>query len=260
MMEIPLLAPVEGCVIKCLAVDRITTKVRDDGFRITRKGKWTQIDMVAIVPPEEKLMRENLRKVLEKMSDNGTRQGTTTGLFRPEVMYPSSLSETPKSVLVVTHLIHLNELVREETTLGKAVLETSMSDQEYGESERFFHDEIAIMRSLKTNRRLHKHVESCRNHDFITDHGKCGIMMYAMLELFNETCRLYANSWDSPFVSFLRSHTANSGFRIGGYARFNCGLRDPCAFINATNLARRLNGQAPFLSEPELVKILPRII
>ena len=85
-MEYPLLAPVDRCVMKCLAVDKATARVRDDGFRITQTGKMLQVDMVAIIPPAQALAAQELWKLLGAMMHTRNE----LWLFQPGGLIPSS--------------------------------------------------------------------------------------------------------------------------------------------------------------------------
>jgi hypothetical protein len=257
-MEYPLLAPVERCVLKCLAVDRANTAVRDDGFRITQRGKMLQVDMVAVVPPAHQVMVQEIWQLM------GAQMHTRDNLwiFRPLVRETVSLSDTPRDVLVVTHLLLKNELVREEVSLSRAVVETT-SYEEYAKSKRFFMDRIAVMRAVNAQPRLRKHVEACRE-ELEKEAGEGNVLVYAMLELFNKSCREMANDLNSPFVTFLGAelaHQVRKGYKIfEGFARFNRGLRDPCAFLNILNLVYALQKKSVYVTEEDLRRHLPRVL
>jgi hypothetical protein len=258
-MEHPLLAPVERCVMKCLAVDKATARVRDDGFRITQRGKMLQVDMVAVIPPVQAVAIQDFWSLTAAMM----RTRDELWLFRPGVRQDVSLSDSPRDVLVVTHLLRGNILVREEVNLSRAVVETT-SHEEYSRSEKFFMHRIAIMRAIAVEPRLRRHVESKRDSDMVREEGESGLLVYGLLELFNRSCRERANQLDSPFITFVGNEItrqAKVGYKIfEGFARFNRGLRDPCAYLNVINLVHALQNKGVYISEEDLRANLPRVL
>jgi hypothetical protein len=260
-MDYPLLAPVEGRVLECLAVDKAkpgTVAVRDDGFRITQKGKMLQVDMVAIIPPIQMVMAHELWNVMIAMMHTRDQ----LWLFRQGVPQSICLSEIPRDVLVVTHLLRGGNLVREDVKISRAIAETT-SYEKYAESEKFFMHRIAIMRAVGAQPRVRRHIESCRDSAMVREYGESGLLVYALLELFNRSCRAMANELRSPFITFLNGgfKQAEKGYKIfEGFARFNRGLRDPCACLNILNLAHALQSKGAYVSEEDLRRNLPRVL
>ncbi len=255
-MEIPLLAPVRGQRLSCLAVDKADARVRDDGFRISQRGTMTQIDMVAIIPPNEVLSRENLIASLKILPDPKMKDHVRE-LMRPLARPEFSLSHIPQNVLVITHLLRGEVFVREEINLATAVA-TTTSYEEYTKSERFFKDRIAVMRAVEAQPFIKKHLKETCVRELAEEIGEGGLLVYALLELFNRTCRTRAYQTGTAYVTLIEPRNALPVYRIcSGFGRWNRGLREPCAHFNIMSIVRRLKNLGEFIPVEELKRHLP---
>lgn len=254
--------PVEGETILGMCIDADNAKAHEDMIRVTKSGdgNMIQVDIAVVVPPVKNVPLGDLQKSLDNLITSLERQPIYFMDPKSRRRYGFS-SDYPRSAIVVTYVINTaGELLLEELVLSQAI-GTMISFSDYHKTEKS-EEIISVLRKiLSTKPGIESHVneELSRTFPKSEDSGYKTTLM--LTQLFNSTCRL-ASREKSVRIPFIRRPLVKHGdnfFLINdGLAKFSACLRDPCAFINASNLVSYLSGEKilPF-SKKYLQEMLP---
>lgn len=246
-------------IIQVITVDGEATACCEDGFCINVNNQETTLQIVAVVPPPEELSVINFDKV---MFDRTRALKTSFGpsIFSKEVKDLYSLKVgAPRKVVVAEYTFNKEaQLKKEALFLGAASVERNFSYEEYLDHEQMEMSMRLLEQALARKSHLQRLFNSRYLVNLVEENGLGNAFVYGSLHLFNHTCRNIARKINSPFLT-APDLLHEKKFKINdGHARFNRALRDPCSFINITNLVSVLSGKPALLSIEELEKFTPK--
>lgn len=254
---------VKGTTIPYTAVDEERARVYEDAFRIRYHGGNTQVDVAAIVPPLGALDARNFFAAL--CAHLGAKKGARLPfLFNESDRMSAGFKEgQARKAVVCSYLLNGRGVLVEEHLCVTSVMVQHHTYEEYSQN-------LLIKRSLEVADRLmqskrHAGLKTfAQNKDSAKDaaaDGPAGKLVHSLLLLFNDSCKTYASKHRIPYVRREgRNGNKLDGYCISqGFAKFNCGLRDPSAFINASNLSAQLTQTPSPYPERDLRKLLPHV-
>jgi hypothetical protein len=253
----PLVKPRASEVFYGTAIDEAGTRIREDCYSLTEtQGGGITLRVMIAVPPQENVFscgafRDALKAELTRKKS----EVSVPFLQMKEKLYHSlHLGRLCEGVIAEYEFSPEKEFLGESLYLGFVGLEQQLTYQETSQS----HDMVELIHLLenvfKHKPHLQRHFGSSYINTFFEADGAGSKFVFGLLELFNHTCRTVARREQIPFV---RIHESRKRFVISkGYARFNRAFRDPCAFINLTNLTSWLANER-YLSGGDLLQLLP---
>jgi hypothetical protein len=255
-----LIAPIDNTILLGLCIDEDRTKVYEDMVRVTNGEDGSiQVDIAVIDPPVEKVRREDLRKALENLMVNSGKDIPYFIDYGIRKRYSFNI-EIPQDAIVATYVVDSSgELIFEELTISRAVgIITPFSL--YRNSEESSKVITALEKVIKTKPNVGTEVKH-HVRRFLPESLDQGYLTTLLItKLFNNTCRVAARKKGvkSVFIKRPRILQGELFFRMNdGPASFNSSLRDPCSFINASNLSSYLSGKPPPFSKKILRKEIP---
>ncbi|MBP6949144.1 MAG: hypothetical protein KBC41_04305 [Candidatus Pacebacteria bacterium] len=235
-MEKPF-APLSG-VIEGVCVDNVDTKVHEDLFRITKKKGNIQIDLVAIIPPEITISRGKLQRELLKpyLSSQKYPTGFIEKFLRRDLGFDT---KKPKMCLVATYVLDEKDtLIFEEISIAQAIGKI-MTYEDYTKQIECKSDNTVFLKLLRKKRTVKAKVYSTFSHRNTPTLSLGEKNIFIANELFNHTCRRAATHVGLHFIKELHKYSQEENRKFllrSPEAKFNCSLRDPCAFINMSIL------------------------
>jgi len=240
------------------AIDKRGTLTPEDCFYAKRKKRRATLKVMAVIPPHYRVIKAELAEALKIQLKMSHRQNSFPIFTQPTKTEYCLQVGRPREVMVAEYRFNENGLPISES------LYTGMISL----TERYFfedHPELPNATLLKTMLRgliscdtdLARMSESEFLKTIRKFEGFNAEFVLTALCLFNKTCREFAKTHDIPFVAPPEKNGRTDFCVSNGRATFNKGLREPCSFINITNLANFLSGKEFFLSKEELHRYLP---
>jgi hypothetical protein len=252
------LASVENTTITGMCIDADNTRSHEDLLRITKQDGITQIDIAVVVPPIKVVSLEKLLSSLTYLITSDERQHLHFLDMESRIRYGFN-SRFPRIALVSTYIIDGNgELIFAELVLSQAI-GTMISFSEFANSPDHKKILSELKKVLKTKPGIESHVKELirKNKPNSNDPGYQTTLIIS--QLFNLICRDAANRENIPFIRRPNLRKGDPFFLMNnGMGKFSRCLRDPTAFVNASNIFCFLSGDAtlPFPRE-YLIKNLP---
>ncbi len=252
-----LMSPHNGEIIKGFCVDLDGTHVREDMLRISEVPGRTQIDIACLIPPVRNISVDKLHLSLGQQLTN--KKFNASIRFYPFISLPQKRhfgfdSTSPRQALVATYVIDDDgELLVEELTVSEAV------------GEMLYFSEFDLLpiapkivnilkRLVATNDEVSSLVREGLQRYYFYNRGLGFQTTFMCSTLFNHTCRDAALREKIPFISKQYDETR---FHLNsGKPKFNCCLRDPHAYVNASNLASYFLDKEFFFSEEYIQKTI----
>jgi hypothetical protein len=252
-----LMPPHKGELINGFCVDLDGTNIREDMLRISEGGGRTQIDIACLIPPVRNVSIDKLHLSLDQQLTNkkfheGIRFYPFISLAQKRHLGFDSTS--PRQALVVTYVIDdTNELLVEELSVSEAV------------GEMLYFSEFDLLpiatkvveilrRLVATNEEVSTLVREGLQRYYVYNRGLGFQTTFMCSTLFNHTCRDAALREKIPFISKQYDETR---FHLNtGKPKFNGCLRDPHAYVNASNLASYFSEKEIFFSEEYIQKTI----
>lgn len=241
-MELPF-TPLSGVIVGS-CVDNEDTKVHEDIFRITEKNGYTQIDLMAIIPPEITISRGKLLRELESSYTFQKKEtlGFIEKFLRRELGFNS---EKPKMCLVVTYILNKEDkLILEEVSIAQAIGKIMTYDEYTLQKECKLHY-TALIKLLREKRTVKNKVKQILSYKNIPTPSLGEKNIFIANQLFNHTCRRAATHAGLHFIKEQHRYAGEEPKKFilrSPESKFNCSLRDPCAFINMSILVDYLLG------------------
>lgn len=253
-----LILPVEGKIIRGNCIDGDGTNVREDMVRISYRGNLTQIDIACLVPPVRNISIDELHASLMQQLSNTLYR--TDQKFKPFISLPqkkilSFNDSSPRQALVATYIINgRNEILVEELSISEAVGEL-IYFSEFDQLSVGQEIVEVLKRLIHTDKEMITVVQE-GSQRYYFESLKFGFQTTFMCStLFNRMCRNASKGKGVPYIS---KQYGEHRFNLNsGNPKFNCCLRDPHAYVNASNLMSYFSNKELFFSNEYLQKTLP---
>jgi hypothetical protein len=245
------ISPVENTTITGMCIDADNTKSHEDLLRITKQDDTTQIDIAVVIPPIKIVGIEKLHSSLNYLITSSEKQQLFFLDLASRIRY--GFNDTfPRTALVATYIIDTRgELIFEELMLSQAI-GIMRSFSQYASSSDNKQIIFDLKKVLTTKPGVESHVRDLirKNIPKSYDPGYQTTLMAT--QLFNLTCRNAANSENIPFIRRPALRHGDPFFVMNeGAGKYSGCLRDPTAFVNASNMVGFLSGDIilPFSRE-----------
>lgn len=255
-----LFLPLQGEIIRGICVDPEGTNIREDLIRVEVKNNKVQIDIACLVPPVRNISLEELHASLELQRTNvqyHPKQRFFPFISLPHRRHLSFNESSPRTALIATYV--LNEYGKrsvEELSVSEATA-TLWSYDEFHRSSESQMVVWALKRLMYTYDELSEYINNGLKM-YPRSNGNLGFQTsFISTALFNHTCREAVKKEGIPFIAPLPLQ--KSFFLNDGSPKFNCCLRDPHAYINASNLMAYFSEKELFFTEEYLKKTLSLI-
>jgi len=258
------LLPVRGTVHHYTAVDGIETGMHEDAIRFTLHEGAIQIDVAAVIPPLQKLDNQRFMEALYEHV-GPKKDNRLAEFFHPtEKREAGFQKDQGRKALVCSYLIDQSGKLTQESFSVTMVIAETVSYEDFGKHPyiRRYLDAAKTVLNGQRHERIRKFADNAGSAEKkAASDGLAGTLVHQLLMLFNDSCRTKAYRMGTPYIRRDKATAEHiAGYKIShGLARFNCGLRDPCALVNAVNLSSRLTGGLPYYPEKTLRKMLPQV-
>lgn len=251
------ISPVRNSVIEGMCIDPEGTTIHEDSIRVTVLGNRTQIDVAVIVPPLDLYSPERLQKSLVDLLTNSGR--SFFNFFEHGVRLAASFQEDDeRPALVATYVLLDNKLIQEDIdcTLAKGIM---VSTEEYSDAPEF-EEILEVLRKLLTTKPdVKKRIFATLESNFPKRKKDKGFLIaFIATQLFNDTAVAAARKRKIPFIKRPSFYSKHGYFTLNHSGSvFNRSLRDPCGFINASNLFAHFKKEPFPFTRKKLKTIVP---
>ncbi len=240
------------------AIDAEDTIYREDCYHCEVKSFGIRFRVMVAIPPVSLVNKDGLQSALIEQFETGKAKHLPNYFLRQQKKDYTFSTVYPCESLVTEYILFDHVLTSESAYLAQTTLSDRYSYQVYGKTLRASRHTEIIRDILSGKRHLLRKFNDDFSRDILQKSGIAGQLIYGAMELFNHTCRNVARDNNIPFVAISEKEKGSS-FRIShGYAYFNRSFRDPCAYLNLTNLVHFLTTGEPLYSEDELLALLPK--
>jgi hypothetical protein len=251
--------PLETRTIYGTAIDDIETIFREDCYQYVEINQSeTALLVMAAIPPFSKVLKEEFDEALRIQFAKGKAKELPKFFESKDKKACTFSRNKPSKALVTEYKLSQGTLISESIYLADNVCAEQYTHKQYNETVRATRHTEIVANIISTKQSLHSKFNDAFLKGLVEESGISAQLVYGTIELFNHMCRHFARNNNIPFVG-ISEREKGVGFRISnGYANFNRAFRDPCAFVNMSNIVHFLSCGKELLTEEELRSLLPR--